>query len=1254
MNRIIFLFWLYGLSFSYWQPTLCTFNTIDEARTYIDAIEEYPDVQMRDWSNPDYTPYYKQIRAGFFSRLFEKTGIYKPVFSPFQAKKLLKNITRNRELDGLVGRFIQKITPVQGEKILIFGDLCGAVHSFVRDLEYLKTINVLSNDFKLKQGYYIIINGNVADKSHHLLELLAIVIRLLQENPKTVFYVRGTPENKEGWLGKTLEYELVVRAPYLPNGRVPLEMEVDRFFNTLPLAVFATMAVDDKVQCIRFSPEGFSDKELRSELIDVFLQNEIKQSQYKLNETLVSDKKREKKVDLVALFRLEDRGKTYRKNKGIVRLDDEEGTPAFATISGPVETNRRLYDFFYDAFLQVSVSTDLASSSLTLFFRDVREMIGFQQETVPFVAKASALPEPKAGQEVSKEEKKEEKGEAKKEPVEKSEAEASSTDSSKSKKSIQLGCTLDLTRGLLRVGGQHRRGIEVAAKRYEQSEGMDIQITFLDDQYTPEMARSNVEILLSKNIDILLGPTGSPTTESYLDLIKAKRVLVLFPVTGASLFRNPQIPYIINFRASYETEAQILLHEAINTHHANKVVLFYQDDSFGHAALSGIEEYEKLMHVPSDFIVKVPYERNNVNLTAQADVIKKANAQVIILVTVVSAARELLRLFDISFFSGKFVLGVSDLSERTFINFSKEKGINIQTLSVTPSPLNDLEIAKRFREDAAAQRLELDTFAFEGYIDATICFDALKKIKGEKATKEAMIDVITSYKNYDLFGLNLTFNPEKQDLSQGTWWVSGEREWPVAKIPELAVPKQPQKPKQELQPQQEKQIPEKKPELESKQDKQVAEKKVEPQPKEDKKIPEKKLEPELKQDKQVAEKKAEPKPAEDKQIPEKKPEPKQDTQTAEKKVEPQSKEDKKIPEKKVESGQAQKQVRVGCSMDLSRGLRISNEQQQEGMKMALSRFEKDLPVSVQIVFLDDQYSPAIALENAKKFLDQGIDIILGSSGSPTTQSFIDLSKEGKLLVLFPTSGAPIIRNSEYRYMLHFRPCFCTEAKAMIREAITAQGAKNIVVFYQDDSFGRGALAGIEEYEKENDMKQIVLTKIPYNRNDVNFTQQAEQIKKLSPDTFILLSTAIATRELIRLVDISFFYQRKMFGISDLSEEAFLKFMKEKGLTITVTNVMPNINATIEIAKMFRADAEKNKYPADVIAFEGYVIAALFCDILKHVDLSKNLKDEIVRVVESYKQQPFFGLTLTFNPAMRDLSQPVWLFDGTTWKEIPAT
>ena len=71
----------------------------------------------------------------------------------------------------------------------------------------------------------------------------------------------------------------------------------------------------------------------------------------------------------------------------------------------------------------------------------------------------------------------------------------------------------------------------------------------LDDEYDPKKTLERVQSLIDhQKIDRLLMPLGSPTLESYLDLVKAGKVLVLFPHTGSSLFRHADLKFIINFR----------------------------------------------------------------------------------------------------------------------------------------------------------------------------------------------------------------------------------------------------------------------------------------------------------------------------------------------------------------------------------------------------------------------------------------------------------------------------------------------------------------------------------------------------------------------------------------------------------------------------------------------------------------------------------------------------------------------------------
>ena len=71
---------------------------------------------------------------GWFSRFISYLGLSKPLLDASYFQQILSKVTQQRELNGYVERFIQKIVPRTEDQFILFGDLGGAFHSFVRDI----------------------------------------------------------------------------------------------------------------------------------------------------------------------------------------------------------------------------------------------------------------------------------------------------------------------------------------------------------------------------------------------------------------------------------------------------------------------------------------------------------------------------------------------------------------------------------------------------------------------------------------------------------------------------------------------------------------------------------------------------------------------------------------------------------------------------------------------------------------------------------------------------------------------------------------------------------------------------------------------------------------------------------------------------------------------------------------------------------------------------------------------------------------
>jgi len=81
-----------------------------------------------------------------------------------------------------------------------------------------------------------------------------------------------------------------------------------------------------------------------------------------------------------------------------------------------------------------------------------------------------------------------------------------------------------------------------------------------DDRYEPINAVSNTERLIDHDkVFALLNFLGTPTTRAILPMVSESNIVLLGPISGAELLRQPIQPFVFNTRASYREEAEMLV-----------------------------------------------------------------------------------------------------------------------------------------------------------------------------------------------------------------------------------------------------------------------------------------------------------------------------------------------------------------------------------------------------------------------------------------------------------------------------------------------------------------------------------------------------------------------------------------------------------------------------------------------------------------------------------------------------------------------
>ena len=725
-----------------------SFLTLSDFNRFSRDFSENISSENDNLTDPSYERYHRALSPSAWRSIRELLGLDPaPLVSEKYLKELLETVVSQRKRRVNLEEHLMSLKIPDAAHVIVWGDIKGAIHSWIRCLEDLKQRGVIDDTLKIiKPEYYFCILGNVLDGSPYLLETMVLAITLLLKNPDRVFYLKGDfNEGRDAWLYSGLSRELVIRAPrIMENSNL-----IAGFLDSLPLALYVT-AEDSANEVIRFSHTGTGDERIDVENMGNFFLHASGEKLRRFFHKTTAKTRTENPIFVRALVKGDPGKETARlASKGLDLLEPDRGATAWLVRSCPTPVQQVFSQFFYDAYVDVAVGKTLDVSTIALYNRDVRIA------NSPF--SRAALYNIVSGQEL----------------------EEMPSNTGAAKDAIKIGSTMSLTRGVAAMGERTKRGMSVAIHEVNKAGGINgalIRPYVLDDEYTPRLARQNIEqLVFKKNITADLLPIGSPTLESYLDLVQQNKVFVFFPVTGGPQFRDPAFKSMIHYRPSYEAEARALMEYFFDEYKARRFAFFYQDDGYGRGPLMAAHDFLASRGVTQ--WLDVPYNRTDVSFKDKAQTIRDYQPDAIALFSTGNQTRELIRQIGVDTLVNKRLFGLSFLAEETFKRFVRQRGLPIVFAQVVPSPsTSKIPLVEEYRAAMDAQELPYDSFSLEGYIGTRIYIDALKNISDVQKPDEA-IRYLETLKNYDFKGIKLSFDAEKRRLSNTLWLELSEGDW---------------------------------------------------------------------------------------------------------------------------------------------------------------------------------------------------------------------------------------------------------------------------------------------------------------------------------------------------------------------------------------------------------------------------------------------------------------------------------------------
>ena len=311
--------------------------------------------------------------------------------------------------------------------------------------------------------------------------------------------------------------------------------------------------------------------------------------------------------------------------------------------------------------------------------------------------------------------------------------------------------------------------------------GRAIELLVGDDGYEPERAIDETLFMIEdEGVFSLFGFVGTPTANAVLPIVEELEVPLVGLFTGAGSLREPVMRQVFNVRSSYDDEAEAMVAHFLDDG-AENVAVFYQNDSFGKAVLSGTEK--ALARRDMSVYAKSTFERNTIAIRGGLAEMLEADPDAIVMVGTYAPLAELVRQARAAGLDSRMAT-VSFVGTKNFVEAVGEAGDGVLITQVMPYPHDDgtavVEDCRRLID--AHSGAALDYVNLEGCVTAKVMVEGLERA-GPDLTRDALIEALEGIRDHDLGGITIDY-AEDDHQGMDRIFVSEVREGDVVELSE--------------------------------------------------------------------------------------------------------------------------------------------------------------------------------------------------------------------------------------------------------------------------------------------------------------------------------------------------------------------------------------------------------------------------------------------------------------------------------------
>jgi len=287
--------------------------------------------------------------------------------------------------------------------------------------------------------------------------------------------------------------------------------------------------------------------------------------------------------------------------------------------------------------------------------------------------------------------------------------------------------------------------------------GRKIELVTEDDRYEISVAPGASRKLIEEHkVFALVGYVGTPTGVVHLPVVTQARVPLVGMFTGAEVLRVPFNRHVFHVRASYYDETEKIVEQIVSIGGRN-IAVFYQDDAYGMAGLTGTEIAMKKRNL--QISARATVERNTVKVENAVQTLHAAKPDAVVMISAYTSIAEFVRQMKKAGSAATFY-NVSFVGSKALADALGNDGVGVAISQVVPFPWgNAVPVVREYQQLAKkAGYADYNFSAMEGFLSAKVAVEGLRRA-GKNLTREGYIAAMEKMQDVDLGGFFVSYSP---------------------------------------------------------------------------------------------------------------------------------------------------------------------------------------------------------------------------------------------------------------------------------------------------------------------------------------------------------------------------------------------------------------------------------------------------------------------------------------------------------------